>query len=1769
MAPFRPLLGSALEPSRPSTFKVPCPQTPNPKTEAAAAEPARRPSRSRFPAPQLRIHDRQVYVGFGATPLGDGLTLRDLALIVPDVAFPFDIAGSAATRYQKKQCRFGYLDLELDHDLVHAAVRRTLAACSEHVASLELHLRAGHLEGEGELHAPGGPSPFTFRIGFTPEGTSALAAIFDVRLYGPAPLPAPFLAALLARGAVRAQAVPSGTPFGATGLAVDPVPPLLRRAVPLRGFRLPEMGDARLARVEPGPRAFHLHFAANARPDTSLDQELLTAVEGTRSFAEGEALLAQGDLAAAEAYYLRRGEAADAPPFAQERLLGLLAARPDAHDLALDLAAAVLRARPGSATALWVQATLRLARGERRASGESFLKLAALARDRAEEASAFQAFAAAGRALLDDAPSLASRALQDALACRPDDLACLLALATAADRADDAEGAMHAYRRIAALARDPLQAARARVRLAALLTRLTGDRPAARLQLDAALRQCPDDAEALFGLAELCRADGEPLRALRALDQLRRAAKEKAGEGNPALEAKACLRAGAIWEESLGHTANALLRFQEAASLAPAEPEPALRLAALHERCGRTAQALEAWQRALVLSEARLASPADGAACRASAHRARRALARIARDLLQDPESALAHLEAAAALVPDDAAALRELLPSRRKAQRWADVARACEVCAAATNDPRERAALLAEAGELLQGPLGRPQRAAELLEQALLLDADGERALSAMADLCEARADGAALCRFLVRLAELAKDPAQKVERLQRLARAARDLAGDLDLAADALSRALAILPDDLRSRAELCALQRRRGDLPGLAQALSAHAALLESDGQFAPAARALLELAALREGPLTRPQEALGLLERALVLAPDDSQVLRALAQAALRAGKPAAAREALQALLASQPEGAPREERSNLLAQLGVACEALGDRAGALEATAAAFADAPGDDALGDRLEAMLSAAPGRERDLASVRLARARAASIAGLRAASAGHFSRAAPLFGKLGDARGALAAFQGALDADPDGPTAPRALDALAQAAQDSGDALRASELLARRAAFEPDPRGAARLLFRAGALARPKSESLFAELVAKSVIRDGEFPPARASLALLKAAQEDFGEALAHAQAALAANGDPDALSPEERTTLIRAAARAAREAGDLAAARELLARYCAERPADLAAVAELADLHRRSGDRAQLIALLPKLAAGAQGSLAVEAYRELAALLFVDPARREESARAYRRALELDPDDAASLEGLSALLTRPQEAFERVRLLERLVDLTREPGPISRLLLEAGEALAGAGHAAKAADAFAKAARAAPDPRAALERLSAAARAAGQVEREATALLDRAGLSAKAGEPDAAQRHVVAASRLMELSRGADAERLLARSLGLAGAAEPVRRDALQALVDLAEARGDGAQAAEHLASLAALLKGSERAAALLRRAELLRALGERALARVALESALEASPGERRAILALKELCAELGDLPGYAAALGALLKLPQGDRRAAASLCLELASLQERLGDRPGAEDSYRRAMGFDRVRLDAAQGLYGALLARGEVEEAVEVGRRLAARAPDDKDAARRFAELARLSLHGLSNRPLALGLARRAFELNPADAPNAALLAESLYLMGAATEALEVHRRLAGAAALADVPDRARELRLHLGELAAEVGDGALAAATLTELLADEPHWAAPADLLYPLLRQAESARGARGPGAPRPRALAVAPGRPAPAPARLREPAPLRPRRGGPVPRPRPALRRGPLCAGARARRCAPRGRPQGGAL
>ncbi|MGC4122504.1 MAG: hypothetical protein QM765_49590 [Myxococcales bacterium] len=991
-------------------------------------------------------------------------------------------------------------------------------------------------------------------------------------------------------------------------------------------------------------------------------------------------------------------------------------------------------------------------------------------------------------------------------------------------------------------------------------------------------------------------------------------------------------------------------------------------------------------------------------------------------------------------------------------------------------------------------GPLAQPARAEAVLEQSLLVDPRFTRALEAMAALAESQLDGPRLCRSLLKLSELATEPRAKAALLRRLARGARDVAQDLDLAADALTRALALEPEQLADRAALVEVHRRRGDFAALAPALASLARALEKDGQFVPAAGALRELATLYHQKLGRGAEALPLLEKAAALAPEDRALVEQLAELCLEHGRPAVAREAYRSLLSTLPREARAEEVARMQAGLGRACQALGERDTALEALALAFATRPEDDDLGSRLDALL-ADSGRASDRAAARLARGRAKLSAGLVGAAAAQFAAAAKLYEDLGEAEVARSAWTASLEADPDGPAAPGALDALAHAALAGRDPVKASELFARRASFDVEGRAASRRLYRAAASIKDADPGRFRTLLAAALERDADYPPARATLAWLKLKEKDAAAALAHARVALRSPRDPDALELDERTRLQRVAARAAAELGDLEGAQELLAAYSENAPRDEAALVELAALQRRTGSSADLARTLERLAARQQGSAAIATLRELAGVLHAFPERRADALEAWRDALKLSPADRPCLEALASALDRPGEAAERVRVLHRLLSLAETPDERVRLLSRCGESLSELGRWAEAASAWAEAASASRRPSGLLDKLIEAARKAGDRGLEADALARRAVLSAEAGEADAAERLLAAGCRLGEVGRRPEAKRLVARACELASAESSLADDALEALAGLHAGDGERREAAAVLVRLADRHEGSERCATLLRAASLARAEADGQLARGLLDLALKASPGDRLALKALRALCLETRDDRGLVGALERLLALPLPDRREAALQSSELAEALVRLGEPERAEAALRKALSYDRALPEVEERLFVLLVARGALDEALPLGERLA-RALADGPASRRLLDLSERAEAGRVDAGLALRYARLAQSRAPRDLFVVRRLARLLYAAGAVAEALPLLERAAAKVDFEHEPDEARDVHLAWAELLHESGDVERAAAALEALLAREPSDAAAAERLFEALLPTEPER-------------------------------------------------------------------------
>ncbi|MDY7227401.1 flagellar hook-length control protein FliK [Hyalangium rubrum] len=1616
---------------------------------------------ARAASPELRLLDRRAFVGFPPLPLAPGLSIADFALQIPDVTFPFNVSAGAS-RYQRKKLLFGFLELTVDADLVARKVAE-LAGRLSGLEELKLHFRPGYLEGQARLQGPE-RTPVTFKVAFDGDGEKLALYVYDVRLYGFSPTPSVQVPGILASAVEALALLPEVETQGATGFTSRVLPELCRLAAVTRGFKMPELDQARLAAAEVSSKGLRLRFAAGGLPPPAApDDELLMTLEGARAFAEAEALIAQGRLADAREAYLQSGDAQDAHPFAAERLLSLLVADPQAHDMALDVAATLLRRREKSPAALWGEAVVRERRGEGARAAERYLALSALSRRTSEDAAAFYAAEAAARCSRDTAPQVAVKALHELLGLKPDHLPSLKALARASDQAKDRAGAVRAYRRLAALARDPAEAADAHVHLARLCAQTEDDIAGARLHCEAALRLAPDQPDALLLLGELCFRGGEHLRALKALDRLREVALarhelDRVGQAN--------LLAGHVWEEGLQQPDNALLRYREAVTLLPGDAEPLFCTARVAERLGKVQEALAGYQQAL-----ELAGPAPRSeGVRKAAHASHHAMARLSRTKLGDPARAREHLEAALALDSRDVVALEELIPYFRGTGRAQELADALEKAAAVYEEPGKRAALWAEAGELYRGRLQLPEKAERLLTSALEADPDNKAALEAMLALAEARRDGGQLTRCLSALARLTPEPRERAQKYRRLAVAARDLTFDLDLAVHALQEVLKAEPDDLPALGELCALQRKRSDMAGLAAALEDRARVAEAQGDKRLASAALRELAGVLEARLGRIGEALVAMEKAARLAPDPA-VLLDLADLSLRCERPEHARRALETLLSSLPRTAAPERLADIRARLGRACELLGDREGAVAAYAQAFPLRRLDDALAARLEALYTEL-GEGRELAELWGTRAQALLAADRPGEASPLFLKSARLLLERGEKPVALARLSSALEADPQGPMAGEVLDTLAELELERGEKLEAAKLYARKALLVSDVRVGSRLLYRASLLAAGTSRE--ETYLAEALERDATFAPARMRRGELRLPTDPRG-ALEDLEAVLALPPtDADAPREEERLSLTRKAATAAVRAGRTDAARRLLAQYSALAPSDLDTQLELAALHRKAGAREALADLLTELWPRLSGEAQRNARRELAELALT-LGRPTEAATALRALLAEEPRDLWAAQSLLELLPppgtgTPEQESERLTLLGTQISAA-EGESRAELLARRATLHRAAGRSDAARDDYSEAARLSRRPAPLLLALAELAREAGDEAAELSAWRRAVAADASLGAR-ARERLLVLATSLVEKDDRGSAREALRAAVALELPAVE-RCEAFFALATLARRDGQPEAEAEALAEASRQGPVPRRVEALLARAALLEQRNQREEAARSLDAALTLSPRHPGATVALQRVLRELEDWAGLAALLAS--EAPHAPPTAAAALYAELASLYlDRLEEPEPAEAALREALRLAPEDLAVRRRLVSLVVDKGEPLEAAELLESAADRAEPTEAAA--FLREGAAHARAAADPERALRLVRRAHALVPARGKDLEVLAELLALHGDVKEALPLQESLASAVDFAQEPERAEATLLRLGELAEKAGDRPRAVAAWRRLTTERP---------------------------------------------------------------------------------------------
>ncbi|MGZ6162668.1 MAG: flagellar hook-length control protein FliK, partial [Myxococcaceae bacterium] len=1000
------------------------------------------------------------------------------------------------------------------------------------------------------------------------------------------------------------------------------------------------------------------------------------------------------------------------------------------------------------------------------------------------------------------------------------------------------------------------------------------------------------------------------------------------------------------------------------------------------------------------------------------------------------------------------------LVPAWRAAGDPASLARALERAAPTVPDPIRRAAFLAEAGELQRTRLAAPERAETLLIRAVDADPRNRVALEGLVALGEARRDGPLLVRCLSTLSELARDGADRAKFLRRLAVAAKDLASDLEIAARALSEVLKIEPEDLLAWGELCALQRRRADMPGLAAALAARARIAETQSDPRLAAACLRELAQVEEARLGRFGEALVALEKAARLDPRP-EVLLELADLSLRCERPEHARRALEDVLVTLPRTGSPEKLAEVRAKLGQACEMTGDAAAAAAHYAEALPYRRGDDALAARLEGLYEKL-GRSKELAEVWALRARQLLAEGRTEAAAPLLFKGARALLDSGQRDAAHRQLYAALEVAPRGLLAGQILEALAELELSAGNRPEAATLLARQAALIADPLAAARLFLRAAELA--KGEAREGGLLEDALRLDPALAAARIRRAELHGIREPR-RALEDLEVALSlARADPATVPPAERKRLERMAAESAVRAGDPDAARRHLSAYVDAAPDDIDALLQLAGLHRSAGAVEALAALLSGLWPRLSGEQARAACKELVELS-LELHRPSEALDALRRLVELSPDDAWALETLVSLLPPavPGSDAESLVLRTRLVELT-SGSTRAHHRVERARLLRARGDRAAAREELTRAAGESAEPALLWREVALLAQASddapGEVEAWQRALERDPSVGAEASP------RLLALGRALQDGRPDLAETALREVTGRGAPAEAV--EAWRAIARMERRRSQMDAASEALLHAAELAPEPLRADVLLERAELAEERGDAAGAADSYRRVLQISPRHPRALPRLRALLEHAADWPAAAELLE--LEAERAPRERGAALFLELGTLlEERLDRAEAAETALRRSVQLDPDQPRALERLIALQLRRGAWTDASPFLQRSTAALPADRAAAllRQAAQLAAAALDGTA----ALALRRQAHGLVPATGDELAALALSLYAGGSRAEALPLLSAVVSALDQGSRPAREAEVLLAHADLLAEAGELGPAEATLRRL--------------------------------------------------------------------------------------------------
>jgi len=1174
-------------------------------------------------------------------------------------------------------------------------------------------------------------------------------------------------------------------------------------------------------------------------------------------------------------------------------------------------------------------------------------------------------------------------------------------------------------------------------------------------------------------LAPVHAARDEPEKQVAMLELM---ARKIPGGGDPRERARHLLDASSIRATRLGDARGALTDAGQALRACPDHAEARRRCEQLAKEVGAHGELYALLDEAARRLEGR---PEDELTLR------RRAAA-VAEEELGASDDAAAQLRRCLELHPGEPALLADLTRIALAAERWPEAADLLAQRAAAA-EGGDKASLMGQLANLVAERLQDPVRAGQLHREALALAAPEHRPrilgrlaavlgeagdvtgqADALAALAAVTADPAEAARLSRQSARLAAGQGDQASAVARFASALQSSPSD-DAAVQALEEALAEGPDEITLAAAqaLAPAYAARNDARGRARALTAQARHLAQPAERAAAWR---EVAQLQEQALASPGEALQAALQALRLAPGDAAARREARRLAEAAREPELALRALEAAALELPS----EERPAALRELAEWLERrLEDRDRAAATWEQVRQQHPDDPAALAALRRLHRAAERWPQLLeichALARLAGSAAARLDPLREV-------AAVCEARLDDAPAAVAAWREVLAQAPEDAEAVEALDRLllrldrpAELAGLLGERLRRG--------FD------AEVAWRLGELRRTRLEdpSGALELLAEVARREPSHPGARTALLALATLPGGPGrEALAAADAALRTAGDHRARA-EARQARLAVADDPAERARLHAELRGILERELGDLPAALAsarrafeeggpgreeAEAELRRLGEATGQLVQLAEAYQAVAA--QGPRPEDWLRRAARLRTEALRDAPESIAAWRRLLDLLPDDLEALEELERLYAGAQAGRERLEVALRRAAAAPQAERVPALC-HASEIALLVGDLEVEIRALGEARAIAPRDPEVLGSLEEALGRAGRADAQAEVLADlaavtgqtdpagrqflllrRAGLLEQAADPGAAVEAYAAI--LSEWPRDAGAVAGLERLLGRADAAPLAGR----LLEDVHRLAGDPGR-------LATLLEHRLAGAAPGARAEL---LGEISGLHERAGDAAAAFSARRRAFEAAMEGgqddLAGRAELERLAGAAEAWAELAQVYEAAAARRPAAWADLGRRLagiyGDRLG--DLERAAGWWDALAaaLPGPEPLAGLVRVRrrqGAKRELAAALERLSDATPAPAARKELLFEVAKIMDEQLADREGAIAAFRKILAVDPED-PNALRLLGRLLGTAERWEELTgvLEREAAAAEARPETAAEAAELRFRLGRI-------------------------------------------------------------------------------------------------------------------